>query len=723
MGLEPSCVGEMVQGLKCLLFGLFAGIVTIQGDPLPPLSGRTRVETSYSPTEIKLGWLDENTLTILFADNTTDKIFLSPANNIPGVIVPCVFSGSLGRDLEAVVSVTGCKDRNVTVSIASDKFPGGLIDLALSADGETYTIDSHFERAEDESQDDETPEDQEQELPKIPENPEPELPKMPQPQIPRTARQLNAPVVDLRMTSETEVKLVWTSAREIDVVFADGTQDKIHLMAVTNLDGEETPCLFAGSLDKDQDSEVTILGCKGDDEVLVEIASEKEAGGVLDLILTKDGNTYEVTHGDWNADGQWNEGEEGSLIAGPDHPSPDDNIAAQIPAEFSGSLPRSVTLEISLKYDNSLLGRFGNDHTRVKHWLSRVVELAKPKMALLDVKVHLKVVGQVRHYGKSIRASDYWIRHITSTNEDKGKKGPISYFSAGNGAGIAWVGSACHIRSGMQININEHVSWGNPELVTAKTLAHELGHNLGMSHDFDQIHGGNGRPGSNLRGCEGTGIMSYGSKSNPRNPSASPIAWSTCSNSDFSKWYRRDGHSCLRPGTGGGNGGGGAGCKAPEQGYLGAGNNVADYGGIQSAGPDDCAGKCSAVSGCKAWTLHKPSNYCWLKTTGTSKGIYQDWLRGEPCEATSQLKGCQCNGHMSAMGYGECNSRAKCGTWCYVDDDAPCLETNPSLNGEPHRWTCEACNSSARLGHLGLLGVAFISLSVAWSVSARMLDV
>ena len=52
--------------------------------------------------------------------------------------------------------------------------------------------------------------------------------------------------------------------------------------------------------------------------------------------------------------------------------------------------------------------------------------------------------------------------------------------------------------------------------------------------------------------------MSYGSKSNPRNPSASPIAWSTCSNSDFSKWYRRDGHSCLRPGTGGGNGGGGA---------------------------------------------------------------------------------------------------------------------------------------------------------------------
>ena len=109
------------------------------------------METSYSPTEIKLGWLDENTLTIQFADNTTDKIFLSPANNIPGLIVPCVFSGSLGRDLESVVSVTGCKDSNVTVSIASNKLPGGLIDLALSADGETSEIVSHFERAEEDA--------------------------------------------------------------------------------------------------------------------------------------------------------------------------------------------------------------------------------------------------------------------------------------------------------------------------------------------------------------------------------------------------------------------------------------------------------------------------------------------------------------------------------------------------------------------------------------------
>ena len=36
-------------------------------------------------------------------------------------------------------------------------------------------------------------------------------------------------------------------------------------------------------------------------------------------------------------------------------------------------------------------------------------------------------------------------------------------------------------------------------------------------------------------------------------------------------------------------------------------------------------------------------------------------------------------------------SKAKCGSWCYVDEDASCLETKPSTNSEYH-WTCEACN-------------------------------
>jgi len=517
----------MVEKRASTLVVLLATIGSIQGDSPSLLPGPTSVERS--PSEIKLTWLDEQTLEMrLLADNSTDKIFLSPANNIPGLVVPCLFSGTLQDDEEAVVSVSGCRGKDTTVSIASKKVPDGLIDLVISAAGETSKIALQFQRT--------TTED---------------------PKNNRRTRRQSGEAVDLRTTQESEVKLTWTTTNEMEVVFADGTTDQIHLIPVTNLLGEETPCLYAGSLDNDQDSEVTVIGCQGDQEVLVEIASTREAGGVLDLVISNDGNTYEVTHGNWNLENQWEIGIDGSgdaLVADPEPPL-DDGISAQLPASRDGPLPRSVTLEIYLRYDNSLLGQFSNSATQVKQWLSKVVELAKPKLALLDVKVHLKVVGSVDYYSKDIRASDAWIRYITST-ENKGQKGPISYFSAGHGAGIAWVGAACHTRTGQQININEHVPWRNSELVTAKTLAHELGHNIGMNHDFDPAHGGNGRPGSNLRGCEGNGIMSYGSKQTPSNPSTSPIAWSTCSNSDFAQWYRRDGHVCLRPGAGGGSGGG-----------------------------------------------------------------------------------------------------------------------------------------------------------------------
>ena len=55
-------------------------------------------------------------------------------------------------------------------------------------------------------------------------------------------------------------------------------------------------------------------------------------------------------------------------------------------------------------------------------------------------------------------------------------------------------------------------------------MAHEMGHNMGMLHDFDEDHGGSGGP------CDGTGIMSYGS---------APNVWSTCSKADFLALYNQ----------------------------------------------------------------------------------------------------------------------------------------------------------------------------------------
>merc|ERR1719400_498985 len=136
-------------------------------------------------------------------------------------------------------------------------------------------------------------------------------------------------------------------------------------------------------------------------------------------------------------------------------------------------------------------------------------------------------------------ASSRWIRELRDRDADQ----VVSHFCAGGAGGIAYLGAVCGGYWG--VNINEHIRWpGRAELVTGRTFAHELGHNLGMEHDFAQKHGGNNRPGSGGR-CEGKGLMSYGS-CNPRcHDSRMPDAWSTCSISDFEALFKQSAHKCL----------------------------------------------------------------------------------------------------------------------------------------------------------------------------------
>ena len=75
-----------------------------------------------------------------------------------------------------------------------------------------------------------------------------------------------------------------------------------------------------------------------------------------------------------------------------------------------------------------------------------------------------------------------------------------------------------------------------------QVLAHELGHNFGMWHDFDKKHGGTGNYWDSTNACNNQGIMSYGNWD-----LLGQLGWSTCSVGDFKQHYQERcwGKGCL----------------------------------------------------------------------------------------------------------------------------------------------------------------------------------
>ena len=251
----------------------------------------------------------------------------------------------------------------------------------------------------------------------------------------------------------------------------------IRLTPTTNIPGLRTPCLFKGKIEGDQDSDVSVSGCQNSNETSVSIASNLLSGGIVDLNIVEgmtkkldDRSIYVDLKG--QVGGNRMEYLKADYLFPPEDPFPIGHF-------WSDPLPSTVVLKTNIKYDNSLLKHFDNSHKKTEDWINAVVQLVKPRMfhKSLSIRVLLEI-GEVSHIDETLKATNEKIRYLARETRN-----PLtSYFCkdiGGGVLGIAFIGSACH-SMGYAVNIVELFSTTNSELKSARTFAHELGHNIGM---------------------------------------------------------------------------------------------------------------------------------------------------------------------------------------------------------------------------------------------------
>ena len=99
----------------------------------------------------------------------------------------------------------------------------------------------------------------------------------------------------------------------------------------------------------------------------------------------------------------------------------------------------------------------------------------------------------------------------------------------GGNFGIAVKDSICDLHTFNAVTI---VKWNNSVIDTAQTLAHEIGHLIGMSHDFTEDDKGRNKtcgPDKWEGDANNTDIMNYGKRISGK--------WSNCSNEDLKNYY------------------------------------------------------------------------------------------------------------------------------------------------------------------------------------------
>merc|ERR1719228_570386 len=314
-------------------------------------------------------------------------------------------------------------------------------------------------------------------------------------------------------------------APSVSITFPDGHKDMLVMHRFFGNEEDrmvnEERCHYSGHLANEPEACVAMTGCVGREDVEFTILSEHSHGSHI-LKWTTEGNVEILEYKrdrqrppiDYDDDEEFSE-------------------AADFDDRALPALPATQHLQIRTGYGDGFRAKAGGDAQAQNHikasWThvqTYFCHTSMPSRILVE-----RMPGIKYYQGKTIEPTSTGQAGMRSdTQNDLNGADLMAYFGSSNTGvvgradGLGYVCSNTHYRK-QSINVYE----SNAALM-AVTVVHEVGHNLGMHHDFSQKHGGTGWSSStNACNVPDTGFMSYATW---------PHMWSVCSVNDLKEQYQ-----------------------------------------------------------------------------------------------------------------------------------------------------------------------------------------